>query len=281
MKIKLYFLAVTLGLLAHNSSSVIAKTLEEQFPQSIDTNFDGYNDTLCFANYDFLDETGYNPLLRVLGLVADKEGGCQGMVGVAAAVKLKVEFRPSKNKMSHRQVTTKLRQAVALHQNKCSGKVFIDGYENLRDLCKDHTTALKRRSLIYNLSLARKEILKYSWTFFNKNVLNTPKKQSDHIRKHLERFYAELKQGRYPLMMVRRHVTLVTGFTLIKNASGKITAIELEHYDPNAVYRSTAQLYKSRFRVNADQSLSGTLIWDVSPTPLTRLYCPFIKKDRR
>jgi len=273
-------LFVICALIISSASFASGKGTKNLFPTSINTDFKAGEDSLCFSNHDFYRYTLGHPLLMLLGKVADSEGACQGMVGVAAAVKMKVVFRPDHKKMSLKKVKKQIQRAVRLHQNNCSGKVYIDGHENLNQLCGSSEGILKQRSLLYNLSLARKEILKYSYTFFFDGPLSTPEKSSAHILKHLKSMYADLKLGRYPLMLVRKHVTLVTGFDVVRYPSGNVKQVTLKHYDPNVIMSSERDFRSRSYRFSEDGSkIEGTLIWNITPRPLTRLYCNFIHND--
>jgi len=245
------------------------------------TSFDASIDSLCFSNHGFKSSMGKNPFGRMLGAIADKKGACQGMVGLAAAVKLKIEFRPHEKQMSKKTINKKLKKAIRLHQNNCGGKVIINGYQNLKSLCFEHEDILKKRSVFYNLALARKEILRYGPTFFIKPILENPVRKTRHLLKHLKSMYQDLKKGRFPLMLVRNHVTLVTNFQVKRNSDGYITKVILSHYDPNRILTSNGDLRKRVFIFSKDGSeIKGRyLIWNITPRPLTKFYCPFIKKD--
>lgn len=242
------------------------------FTKEIITDFKAVEDSLCFANHGFKESAGKNPYLMVLAAVADKEGACQGMVGVASALKTRAVFRPERPKMSAKKIRTMVRRSVYLHKNNCSSKVFIDGYANLRELCEDHEKTLKRRSLQYNLSLAIKEILPESGTFFFKKPLSSEAKASKHLLKELKSFYKDLLNGEYPLMLVRKHVTLVTGMNVTRDSEGYITTVTLQHYDPNGVMSSEHDFSERTYHFTREGKVFGQLIWNISPRA-TKLGC--------
>ena len=93
--------------------------------------------------------------------------------------------------------------------------------------------------------------------------------------------YKDLNNGRYPLMLVRNHVTLVTGFIVKKDWNGHVKEVTLKHYDPNFILSSNGELETRTYTFNVDGMETGNapLIWNITPRPLTRLYCPFIKTD--
>lgn len=244
------------------------------FTQEIAADFKAVEDSLCFGNSDFMESAGKNPYLMVLAAVADKEGSCQGMVGVASAIKTRAIFRPQKTRMSAKKIRTQVRRSVYLHKNNCSGTVFIDGYANLRELCHDHEKTLKRRSLQYNLSLAIKEILPEWRTFFFKGPLSSDAKASKHLLKELQSFYKDLLKGEYPLMLVRTHVTLVTGMSVVRDSEGYIKTVTLHHYDPNIIISSERDIFERTYTFTRDGTVSGRLIWNISPRS-TKIGCLF------
>ena len=92
---------------------------------TIITSFDSSRDSLCFNNYDFVGSMGMNPFGSILGRIADRKGACQGMVGLSAAIKMKVEFRKSEKKQSEKKLNKQLKRAIRLHQNNCDVKIII------------------------------------------------------------------------------------------------------------------------------------------------------------
>ena len=263
--------------LLHLTSISLAKNIDtrELFKEgNITTTFDASMDSLCFDNKDFDSSMGYNPFGKVLGLIANTEGACQGMVGVSAAVKMNVEFRPDEEKLSTRKVNKILKKAVKLYHQNCSRKVVLPGFSSLKTLCEEHLGTLKKRSVYYNLELARKEILPRWNTFFIKRTLKDPVKKTDHLLAELKSIYKNLKEGRYPLMLIRSHVTLVTKFRVIRDSEGFITDVIIRHYDPNMIMSTNRDLYKRVYKFNRDGSIvNGRLIWDITPTPIFRNYC--------
>ncbi|HXH74493.1 MAG TPA: hypothetical protein VNJ08_05985 [Bacteriovoracaceae bacterium] len=248
------------------------------FLKPVMNDFRAVEDSLCFENNGFMESAGRNPYLKILASVADKEGSCQGMVAVASAVKTKVTFRPERPKMSPSKIKTQVRRSVYLHKNNCSAKVFIDGYSNLRELCEanqDNEFTLRRRSLQYNLSLAIKEILPESRTFFLEGQLEDKAKSSKHILKELQSFYNDLLKGEYPLMLVRTHVTLVTGMSVERDLEGHVSRVTLHHYDPNIIMSSQNDIYDRSYDFSKDgKSIDGQLIWNISPRS-TKIGCLF------
>ena len=259
------------------TSVTFAKNIDtrELFKEgTISTTFDASMDSLCFDNKDFDSSMGYNPFGRVLGLIANTEGACQGMVGVAAAVKMNVEFRPNEEKLSTGKIKKVLKRAVKLYHQSCGEKVVLPGYSSLKKLCEEHLGTLKKRSVYYNLELARKEILPLWKTFFVKNTLKEPEKRTEHLLSELKSIYENLKKGRYPLMLIRSHVTLVTNFKVKRDSEGYITHVIIRHYDPNVIMSTNQELYKRAYKFNRDGSrIKGRLIWDITPTPIFRSYC--------
>jgi|GEM_PF-2075935 len=247
---------------------------------SIEGRFQAFEDSLCFANHGFSDFVGHNPYLKILAAVADQRGACQGMVGVAAALKNKVVFRPEKSQMTRSEIRRQVRRAVQLHEHNCQGKVEIHGYSNTRELCADHEDLLKQRSLQYNLELAVDDIvLRYGWSFFNKKVLDNPEKLQSHLKKHLVSMYERLKKGELPLMLVHDHVTLVTGMAVTRSVKGYITGITLRHYDPNVIMSTARDFFSRHYSITKDGVISGTTIWDLTPHDKVKLACALVPKN--
>lgn len=269
--------AIVLGITLSASASVDTRRL---FKEVITTDF-GPDDALCFTNDSFKDSAGNNPYLLTLAAVADEKGSCQGMVGVAAAVKTRVQFRPEKPKMSAAKIKRQIRRSVFLHKNNCGGKVVIDGYKSLKELCaanQDNEFALRRRSLQYNLSLAIKEILPESWSFFREETLASNEKLSKHLLETLLSMHKDLKNGEYPLMLVRTHVTVVTGMTVERDEAGFVSGITLRHYDPNVLISSEQDFFERTYTFSKEGFVSGRVIWNISPRA-TKIGCLFKHTD--
>ncbi len=250
------------------------------FTEEIQNDFDAFEDSLCFTNDSFSGHTGFNPYLMVLAKIADSKGACQGMMGVAAASKKHIVFRPNQKKMSTGKLRRQIHRAVRLHHNDCKGKVFIDGYKSLRNLCEDQADLLRQRSLTYNVTLAITEILPKGGTFFFPGPLSKPQKLYAHLLKELTSIYEDLRKGEYPLMLVHDHVTMVTGMKVERDRDGYVRSLTLSHYDPNYLMSSAQDLSERTYNFSPDgKEITGTLIWNITPRSPTHLACLFIPKN--
>ncbi len=250
-----------------------AGDLKQIFTRNIYLDFQPAEDSLCFTNNGFTPSAGYDPMMQLLARVADGYGACQGMVGLAAAVKKNVIFRPNRERMSNWSIINTLSTAQKLHYADCSKKLPIDGYANLRELCQDYEGTLRRQALAYNSQIATNDIVKYAWSYFNQNVVSTPAEISQHLKEHLTSIYEDLKKGRYPLMLVRYHVTLVTGITIERDDDGNPTTITLTHYDPNDLMSSEEDFRSRSFSIDSDGQISGQLIWNITSRPSILTMC--------
>ncbi|HAZ12554.1 MAG: hypothetical protein A2X86_11855 [Bdellovibrionales bacterium GWA2_49_15] len=250
------------------------------FTEQVSNDFDALEDSLCFSNDSFKGHTGLNPYLAILAQVADSRGACQGMMGVAAAFKSHITFRPEKKKMSKAKLRARISRAVRLHHNDCKGKIAIDGYSSLRQLCQEQEDLLRQRSLSYNVTLAITEILPKGGTFFFKGPLSDPQKLNRHLLAQLTSIYQDLRRGEFPLMLVHDHVTMVTGLSVERDSQGYLRQLTLKHYDPNTVMSTDRDLRDRTYIFSRDgKEISGTLIWNITPRSLTHLGCFLIPRS--
>ncbi len=229
-------------------------------PVKIELPFDAAKDGLCFSNWGFAD------VAWPLGKIADKAGACQGMSGIVAATHRYVSFDPDGPKMSDSGILDRIQEAVNLYSQGCNdvtckkGVIKVTGYASLREACKVSTQALKSLSVYNNASIAQYDILPLLPQFLHPE--DNDEKWSKHNLATLRSIYADLKQGRPALLLYVSHVVTVYGIEEVQDASGKLTAIKLKIWNPNA------NQYTGEEEVdilNGNTAAPGWHIWDLTP----------------
>jgi len=273
MGLKSQWFATCLVFLVFQITAVEANDLKNIFKRSQKVKFNPSEDSLCFSNDGFTPFVGYNPYFQILARVADKEGACQGMVATAASFKRNVVFKPYKKAHSKAKVESIIARAKELHYNDCDKKIEIHGYHNLRDLCQAHEDLFRKTSLDYNLQIAKNDILTIP-SFFAKSMLNTKEEVSEHLKETLKSMYNDLKEGRYPLMLVRKHVTVVLAMNIEFDEDDNPRRIELTFYDPNDLMSSEEDYRFRNYTISRDGLIEGRLIWNITKRPmLNGAYC--------
>lgn len=196
--------------------------------------FDLTKDALCFRNGDpDLAKTG----VPILGSLGARKGVCQGIAGIAAAFRENVEFVPNADRDSPTAVSRRLDRAIAANRAGSRGKIAIRGYASLFDLCRANRMTFLRKSIWVNAEIGVSEIFLPHYGAFLRLKKDPIGSKSDalslrrELRDHLADARAELREGKYPLLLYYSHVVLVRGYRDIAEASGK--RIDLEVYDSN------------------------------------------------
>ena len=188
-------------------------------------------DALCFKNGD--PELAYAgvPILGELGV---KQGICQGMAGVTAAVLENAEFEPAREAPNTGKAVHQLVQSfLENHRHDIQKRVVIGGFKNLREFCEKNKMEVMRAAILYNAEIATKKILPHLPTFLTlkkcplRGVLD-----QEFLLTQLRSIEETLKQGHYPLMMYYSHVVMVTGFSETILDSGE-RLVEISTYDSN------------------------------------------------
>lgn len=196
--------------------------------------FDMTKDALCFKNGDpDLAKTG----IPILGSLGVNKGVCQGMAGIAAAFRENVEFVPAADVDSAKSVARSLDRAVAANRAGSRRKIEIRGYASLFDLCRANRMAFLKKAIWVNADIGVKDIFLAHYGAFQRLKKDPIGSKSDalslrrQLRDHLADAVAELREGKYPLLLYYSHVVLVRGYRDVAGASGR--RVDLEVYDSN------------------------------------------------
>ena len=228
----------------------------------------GFNfntDTLCFKNSDDdLSEAHF-----LLGKFGEETGVCQGMSGIVAAFQENVIFRKSRDKNYSYITRLKIDKAISLHSGGCKKKISINGYANLKELCRAYRMFFLNRATSYNASIAINEIS------FNTPELFTYQDHPLYERYEIKRLKEELQsiidikyaKKRNPLILFYKHVTMVHKITKLKRKKGGYT-LKLYTYDPND---SSEKVKSYDIDKNGTPVKGQQMIWDVTPNRFLNL----------
>jgi hypothetical protein len=221
------FLAL-LGLVAASAGAAERSRIDVELP------FEMSKDALCFKNGDpDLAKTG----IPVLGKLGVKKGVCQGIAAISGALRENAEFVPNAPADAPSEIERKLASAVAANREGSRAKIQIMGFSSVEALCQANRMAFLKKAVWLNSEIIVSDILPVYLQFsrLKKAPIET-QKNPEALRRQLAdtlaQTLAELREGRYPLLMFFSHVVLVRGYHDVLDEDGS-RRIDLEVYDSN------------------------------------------------
>ncbi len=229
-------------------------------------------DALCFKNATQVIED-YGPL--GLGTLGKKEGICQGIAGVTAAFVENAVFSPSNKKLSADENADLIERAIQLHSGGCKKRFTVPGYKNMQEFCSANLSEIVFQATMYNADIATYEIGTYNLTsflFYQDNLL-TSHGARVLLHNNILSLKERLEEGRAPLMLVYKHVTMVTGLRY-KIENGKLSYIAIDHYDSNHPEKLSVHyiLYGTD---GLPKTGKNRMLWDITPDR-TMVFCSLI-----